>query len=140
MRSASILYGCEWILWGQSSNITHCKSPAFPLAALSALVGVVDVAFVVDADRSAGSGVSFVGCATESESATSFNAAVAAAVAAVATVATAADEFVIGETDDADNSIGVSASMHVAIGRVALAATGDGNIGATLATGVADTG
>lgn len=137
MRSASILYGCEWFLWGQSSNITHCKSPAFPLAALSALVGVVDVAFVVDADRSAGSGVSSADCATESESVASF---VAAEATEVATVATAADAVVVGETHDADNSIGVSASMHVAIGEVVLAATGDGNIGGTVATGVVGTG
>lgn len=129
MRRASILYGCEWILWGQSSNITHCKSPAFPLAALSALVGVVDVAFVVGADRSAGAtGVSAADCATTSESIMSF--------------VTVTDEF--SDAVDVDNSIGTSASLDAATLNGVVLATGDGNFGgatiAAAAAGVVGTG
>lgn len=137
------MYGCEWILWGQSSNITHCKSPAFPLAALSALVGVVDVAFDFGADRSDGMGVSAADCATESESIASFVALAAATVVAVVvalTLATTADELVVGETGDADTSIGVSASLDAAAHGGIVFATGDNNIGAAIAVGVDGTG
>lgn len=135
------MYGCEWILWGQSSNITHCNSAAFPLAALSALVGVVDVAFDFGADRSAGMGDSAVDCATESESIASFVALVAAtAVAVTVAVATTADEFVVGETSGSDTSIGVSASLDVAAHDNIVFATGDDNIGAAIAAGVDGTG
>lgn len=132
-----MLYGCEWILWGQSSSITHCKSPVVPLVALSALVGVVDVAFVADADKSAGMGVSIANCASESFA--SFVATVVTVATAAATAeaagATTADESVVGETVDVDNSIGVSVSLATTIDGVVFA-IGDDNIGATTVAGV----
>lgn len=132
------MYGCEWILWGQSSNITHCKSPAFPLAALSALVGVVDVAFDFGAERSAGVGVSAADCATESDSISSFVALVAAAVATTDDefVASSCADFIGTSSSQLDCVLMLDAAVHDGI----VFATGDDNVGAAIAAGVDGTG